>query len=297
MTDVQHPTPGLILIDDNGRIDQDLPCIACGYNLRGMTDTTMCPECGVAVGRSMRGDFLRFCDPRWVGQLAKGMNFIVASIVATILFIPIAIGLTAATTTGNAAQQMEAIASIIALGISLLALIGYILLTTADPIEPIRGTSTTRVVARFALIFWFAMQVVGISLQLAGQRVIGEGVEAFSGIANLVGTIALCVYAYKLALRIPNESLARQIGIVTWGYGITLGILVVMGIPIVVAVQLFGTGAVGTVALIASGFACVAGFGALVFGIWAIVLIVWFRREVAQASEHALATWASAPAR
>lgn len=39
-----HPTPA---------IARDLPCITCGYNLRGLESTGYCPECGTLIQRSI----------------------------------------------------------------------------------------------------------------------------------------------------------------------------------------------------------------------------------------------------
>ena len=41
--------------DADGRIDQDLPCLKCGYNLRGLRDDGECPDCGNDVGNAARG--------------------------------------------------------------------------------------------------------------------------------------------------------------------------------------------------------------------------------------------------
>ena len=56
-------------------IGDDIPCISCSYNLRGLMSDGTCPECGESVARSVKGDYLMYCDPRWVGNLATGMNF------------------------------------------------------------------------------------------------------------------------------------------------------------------------------------------------------------------------------
>ena len=37
----------------NGSIDVDLPCTACGYNLRGLPATNRCPECGLPVRETL----------------------------------------------------------------------------------------------------------------------------------------------------------------------------------------------------------------------------------------------------
>ena len=57
-------TAAQVRLDDDGRIlEDDLTCLHCGYNLRGLLPEGDCPECGTAVARSTHGSLLRFCDP------------------------------------------------------------------------------------------------------------------------------------------------------------------------------------------------------------------------------------------
>ena len=39
-------------LTDDWRVDQDLPCVSCGYNLRTLDMRAACPECGTRVFRS-----------------------------------------------------------------------------------------------------------------------------------------------------------------------------------------------------------------------------------------------------
>ena len=71
----------------DGRLEMDIACVSCGYNLRGLAPDSRCPECGTAIGHSTRGDYLRFCDPGWVETLASGMNWIVAGIILAIVLL------------------------------------------------------------------------------------------------------------------------------------------------------------------------------------------------------------------
>ncbi len=36
-----------------GIVDRDIPCASCGYNLRSLKIAGVCPECGVAVNRTV----------------------------------------------------------------------------------------------------------------------------------------------------------------------------------------------------------------------------------------------------
>src|SRR5262245_32112317 len=77
--------PDRVPRDSTGHIDVDMPCVACNYNLRGLDLDGACPECGLAIERSIHGDLLRFADPAWVRTIASGANWIVVSILLSIV--------------------------------------------------------------------------------------------------------------------------------------------------------------------------------------------------------------------
>src|SRR5262245_32299566 len=82
-------------VDAAGTVTADSPCRKCGYNLRGLSVSGRCPECGTPVGLSVHGDLLRFSNPRWVRGLQRGVRLIIAAL-AVAIFGMIAIALAAA---------------------------------------------------------------------------------------------------------------------------------------------------------------------------------------------------------
>ena len=57
----------------------DLPCVRCGYNLRGVTPQTQCPECGLAAHRSAAGERLADASPQWVAKVSTGTALLAAA--------------------------------------------------------------------------------------------------------------------------------------------------------------------------------------------------------------------------
>lgn len=99
-----------VSFDAERRVDQDLPCVACDYNLRTRHEDAACPECGAAVASSVRawllaGHSVKYLNRLWHALLcfAVGMllwngllvlvafNFSVSVIVAVMLLIPASI--------------------------------------------------------------------------------------------------------------------------------------------------------------------------------------------------------------
>lgn len=72
-------------LDDTGRIAEDVACRQCGYNLHGLHPDGACPECETSIWRPVHGHLLRFCDPEWVGKLARGAGHLVIAMVAMIV--------------------------------------------------------------------------------------------------------------------------------------------------------------------------------------------------------------------
>ena len=85
--DIQESAlPQARAISTAGPIETDVTCRRCGYNLRGLLEEGLCPECGTAVVLSTRGDLLRYADPDWVETMARGVKFILwGLLLATVL--------------------------------------------------------------------------------------------------------------------------------------------------------------------------------------------------------------------
>ena len=241
MEPVARPISAAALpLDGAGRIDTDVPCRKCGYNLRGLLPESVCPECATAVGRSLHGDLLRFCDPTWVETLASGMNWIVGGIVVAVLLGCVGGGLLGIMGTTRPGVGAIPLAASKIIG-ALVVLVGYWKVTMPDPGRVGNEASlTARKLVR-------ATQVIGL-IAAPAPILLRSSIGALSAVLDLgilavgaVGVLAIFVYARQLALRIPDDSLARQTRIVMWGAGIVAAVFV---IPMVVGLGLLSSMAV-----------------------------------------------------
>jgi hypothetical protein len=206
-----------VRLDPQGRIDEDLPCRKCGYNLRTLLPEGRCPECATAVGRSLRGDHLRFADPNWVESLASGMNWIVASIV---------VGFLMGGVTGGTAMCLRWAPSpgaawlmLPGLVIGLIGVIGYWKVTVPDPSGlGEEGGLNARKLLRFCQIGAYAINPLFQLLAIVVPIAVWIGVGSLvGGLFGVIGTFAGFAYARLLAQRIPDDKLARSCRIVMWG--------------------------------------------------------------------------------
>ena len=291
-------------LDDQGRINEDLLCRACDYNLRGLHVSADCPECSTPIARSARPDLLRFSDPTWMTRLSKGMLIIIIGRLAGIaggallgglvIVLPM-VGVTPAT--------ILAASTLITAIFLMIAVAGVWLATTPEPGRPEPdGQVTVRRTARWCVV----VQVVSGPMQMAVGGQGGFGMTAVGpamliavlilGLVAMTGEAAGLVYLRRLALRIPAPKLARNTKIVMWGY-LSCQVIAVVLTAVILAVIPGMIGAVGAptpgfpMALSIAG--CGVGVGALVFGIWLLVLLFQYRTAFKQAAEQSKASWGS----
>lgn len=285
-------------LDQDGRVNEDISCRRCGYNLRGLLLNGRCPECATPVGRSIQGDLLQFSDPRWVGQLASGMNWLLVSIVIGVV-APCLVSIVANTIilpqpvlaifmTGLS----QPVSAILMIGLGVIPLVGYWKVTTPDPAEPEEPGMNARKLTRFTQVAGFCLWPLKDFSRLAGLHFIMITLNFVGPVIGIVGFFAVFRYARRLAIRIPDNTLARHCRIVMWGLVTMTAIEVVilattvMKTPMPIAMQPVFPLQPIAVAVIS------VTVGSLVFGIWSIVFVVKFRRALHRAAQYTTATWA-----
>jgi len=281
--------------DASGRVAADLPCLSCGYNLRGQWPSGACPECGMGIGDAVSGDRLALADPGWVARLRNGMTsllwlILIIVVGAVMMGVIAAVTLPAGGPQGGLPTEMIIMGGIFSLVVVAVSLYGYLNLTAPEP-APLGGDPTQRQVARVGLLTAIGLGFVQSILDLTAASPAGSSlVGLLATLANLIGYFALMTYLAMLARRVPDPGLASQTGIVKWGMSagfVLVGLthLVTLAVsPGGAPTSPFPAGGGAELGVALMGLGCLMGLAFLVFGIWSIVLMFMYRSRFATAA-------------
>jgi hypothetical protein len=274
-----------VRLDKAGRIDADVSCLKCGYNLRMQPAAADCPECGQAIDVNdlAADDAMERADPAWRTSLHRGAKLLHFGV----LLIPIAIVLpliVAAVTHQLGYHTIDQIAILAAafggtFALSLAAA-GVWKLTLREPGKPEHWMARgTRLSARWASVG----SAVGAwtLLVLATQREGGFTARSLVGLDWKVYDILLCGvgasaavamleawrHLFKLAARAGGPDVAQACRRAWKRYLIGVAVLVVMSAAVTVADRL-------DIKAIANAYIYFASASVLIVG--AVLLWLWW---------------------
>lgn len=69
------------------QIAEDLSCLNCGYNLRGLSPQGRCPECGDAISFSLSTANNPVADREWIGHTVVGVRMYSVTLVSVVVLI------------------------------------------------------------------------------------------------------------------------------------------------------------------------------------------------------------------
>jgi hypothetical protein len=194
---------------------QDVPCLRCGYNLRGLQPHGVCPECGAPIERSLHGNLLRYSAPEYVATLHTGLLCILVAILTLVAgaMLMFTAGIAAEMFLPDEQWLLTLISNTITIGaiaLSIVSVVGWWLFSTPD--QAIIGHDTgdmprkiLRVTVIVSAVFitidalgeWWLYQDMPYDVLAAISAMVG-------GIAWLVQFFASLLYIRWLAHRLPN---------------------------------------------------------------------------------------------
>lgn len=201
-------------------VENETPCRACGYLLRGLPVDGRCPECGLAVEASLQSDFLRFSDRRWLRTIDRGtrcLYWAASMAIVTIAFLFLVVW------EGHFFRD-----SVTGVAVSLPMLLCAAFFVAAAcritaretaRIEPM-GEASLRLWIRSLSIVWLFNPLVGAGylLQILRREPSNLMMAAWCG-AGLAGSAALYLMlgcTERLAKRIPDYITARELRRCAW---------------------------------------------------------------------------------
>ncbi len=213
-------------------VDTDAPCVRCGYSLRGLPRSGVCPECALPVVRSLLGIPLRFASPEYVRRLVLGITIAEGgSVLIVVTLWVLAITMSMQGHRVLPPLSTFSISYFLVLLASIVSMVGWWLATTRDPrLGDDQGRATLRV--------WVQSTVFAVSVLLGcgpamGWFFDGELVVVVVGmllvVALGISLISCLMYITWLGSRMPNTRVEQ------WGIANTLAIPIIWILSMILA--------------------------------------------------------------
>jgi hypothetical protein len=288
----------------------DTPCSYCGYNLRGLEKDGRCPECGVAIAQSIRGDLLRItgadspcarCGYNLRGLARDGrcpecgfaieqsirgdllrfadtdwltrLKFGTTLKLWNILVGIVVVFIAFVIVFAGMSQVFLLLPAVVAGGLGLWAVF---LITAPEPrLAQREDPVSLRKVVRLCAVLAFSGELVKHAGESAGGNT-GVAMKIIGTVLTVAGVVQAfgeLVYFRRFARRIPEPQLERSTTIVLWGLPAALGACLIGGLIAVLA----GGPAPGTPGSAAQSVALVIGLPALCLGGLALLVFgLWY---------------------
>ncbi|QQE10579.1 hypothetical protein JD969_13845 [Planctomycetota bacterium] len=191
--------------DREGRLEVDVYCVHCEYNLRGAKASGACPECGASVAESLEERTLMFAPSEYLKVLRTGFLWLLVSYVLGMLVMGVGFLVNLFTAyQGRAGIQGIHGSQMVLMVIGLLPIAVYVFGALKVLMSHQYGADATRsrVTGHYAMIVVGVATVLGVVMHiglLAGSVTPGIGVTIARTGMGIVNTVALLVAAYTLA--------------------------------------------------------------------------------------------------
>jgi hypothetical protein len=215
-------------VEELGPVPQEVEeavCKQCSYDLSGLIETGVCPECGLEIQRSLTEDYLEFSSHEYLKSLHIGVTLILAAIFVKtiILFSAIAIMFTMITRGGMAGLVMSAL-EILDLVASVMLGIGWWKFSALDPAYAGRlDGARVRKTVRITTLVVAGVAVISLPLHVMSNFVQPQALMAvislfqwISFLAWATGFFAAMLYLRWLSPRFPNWWAYKRAKLLMW---------------------------------------------------------------------------------
>ena len=179
------------------RIESDLPCAACGYNLRTILINGRCPECGTEVAETLKSGILACSSPRWLRNIGAGCVLLLLAPAASMLALSVR---------GKPVQTPAQCVMVLIPGLVLLAM-GLQLLTRPEPPPRVRTRSGrwTRIMLLYGGWLWL-LSITGIMTAMFFLEInsLGRILKPYYFAVSGYGLIVLCVLSHYLVCLVAH---------------------------------------------------------------------------------------------
>lgn len=191
-------------------ITHDVPCIHCGYNLRGLTPGGMCPECGNPIAESLRGDLLRYANSKWLRRVQWGLAIAIFSVGIDIV-LQFSAGWLSSLYGPN-----RVVFSLIWFVRALIAFAAAMFITAREPRTSFQssGVSLRQMIRTLAGVQTILPTINHFTPEFPSLFWLFGFVTAM--LIYIVKFVAELVFLRRLARRVPNKSLERSTTLLVW---------------------------------------------------------------------------------
>jgi hypothetical protein len=213
-------------------LNTSVRCIQCVYNLLGLSEDGVCPECGTPIVNSTRGTMLAFSSPDYTKKLHDGVFTIQAAIIAWVLVFmaSMLIGILAGGRSAGPGWMFTTVSLVISIVLWVVSLYGWWRFSEPDPQYAgkdvgdsprrfIRITAVIRVaiaLAALPLSFLGTGSAMGAQSSSSLAVVIGMGVGFVNLVVMLIWFIASMLYIKWLGARLPSHRIVKRAKLLLW---------------------------------------------------------------------------------